>query len=209
VTEREAAFRERLVTASVDFLAAVAKTRDAVKRAREAIDAALAVGGKQTTPENGPGATAASTAARTVKGDGGQGHQSSAGNVDDALATVEEAVSALWAAVPLLLVLFPTAEVSDAARGLTAALDGARSRLAGDWRRGSISDFGSEYRRIDDLHLRYAEAVRRDIRRGAYRYWMLRRRSLKRRSAVLPSPIPQFRYRLFGPRRALRYELRR
>jgi hypothetical protein len=180
-SEREASFRERLVTTSVDFLASVAKTRDALGHARRVINQALA--------------------------DGGAKRSSAAAKSDDpeqALTAASDAVSALWAMIPLLLVLFPTPDVAKAARALTDALDDAQSRLADDWRRKVPTEFGTEYERIDDLHIRYAEAARRDIRRSAYRSWRLRRRSEPwsdehpdRRPA---SPIPPLRYRLLGPR---------
>jgi hypothetical protein len=180
-SEREASFRERLVTTSVEFLASVAKTRDALVYARRVINQAPADGGAERSP------AAASPA-----------------DPEQALTAAGDAMSALWAMVPLLLVLFPTPDVAKAARSLTEALDGALSRLADDWRRKVPTEFGTEYERIEDLHIRYAEAARRDIRRSAYRSWRLRRRSEPwsdehpdRRAA---SPIPPLRYRLLGPR---------
>src|SRR4051812_28913535 len=92
VTEREASFRDRLIVASVDFLSSVAQTRNQLDSARRALDSA----DRQTA--------------------------NSRRRRDDAVARafdeLHEAVSALWNAVPLLLVVFPTSTVADAARAL-------------------------------------------------------------------------------------------
>ena len=173
-TERETSFRERLIQASVDFLGSVANARNALSHTRRGMDRALA------SASDGGGASGEMSTATRLE-------------AEHALDELDDAISSLWATIPLLLVVFPTAGVANAGRALTEALDSSRQRLAHAYATGQPVNFGREYERLDRLHLAYAEIARQDIRRGAFRS---RSAQVRRHRA---SPIPPVRYRLRGP----------